>query len=328
MWSDEIVASFKGNLVVANVVSEIPHMGKKGDTIHVPNPTRAEANAKVEATAVKIISNVESKISFTIDEHWEYTRLIEDIANVQAINTYRSFYTDDAGFSLATRTDRELWKRVAELNSGTVATATALFETAVIGSDGTTVFSGVTPGNGTALSDAGLRRIIQTLDDADTPMMDRVLVIPPVEKNSLSGIPRFTEQAFVGEGGGANTIRNGLIGELYGVNVYVSTQCPYIHVNSVTSTQSVTFTSTAPTGASFADDFGIVVDWNTSSPTDAKFRAAVMMHKSAIVHIPQMGVRAQTQYKQEFLADLFTADVIFDTGVLRNTAGVGIVVPA
>jgi len=41
-----------------------------------------------------------------------------------------------------------------------------------------------------------------------------------------------------------------------------------------------------------------------------------------------MGVRTQTQYKQEWLGDLFTADTIYGVGELRDTAGIVIAVPA
>ena len=137
-----------------------------------------------------------------------------------------------------------------------------------------------------------MRKAIQTLDDVDVPMGDRFLVVPPVEKKNLTGIARFTEQAFTGEVGGGNTIRNGLIGDLYGIPVYVS--------------------SNSPT--------------DTEGSQDA--RLCLLMHKSALALVEQMGVRTQTQYKQEFLGDLFTADTIYGTGELRNDAGVKLAVPA
>ncbi len=140
---------------------------------------------------------------------------------------------------------------------------------------------------GVAIADAGLRKVIQTLDDQDVPMADRFLVVPPVEKKNLSGIARYTEQAFVGEDANGNTIRNGLIGDLYGIPVYVS----------------------------------------TNSPTNNSSRACLMSHKSSMALVEQMGVRTQTQYKQEFLGDLFTADTIYGTGELRNDAGILIAVP-
>ena len=91
----------------------------------------------------------------------------------------------------------------------------------------------------------------------------------------------------MGETGGGNTIRNGLIGDLYGIPIYVS----------------------------------------TNSPTNNSARACLLAHKSAMVMVEQMGIRTQTQYKQEFLGDLFTADTIYGTGELRNDAGVVIAVP-
>jgi len=331
IWSDDIIAAYKRNLVLANLVSKINHNGKKGDTIHIPAPTRGSANAKAASTQVTLNAPSHSEVQVAINKHYEYSVLIEDIAAVQALNSLRRFHTDDAGYALAKQVDQDLALLGATLQGGSIAGATNLYESGVIGSDGSTNFSGAAgsnTGNGTALSDDGIRAMIQTLDDQDVPMSERYMIIPPVEKNGLLGLGRFTEQAFVGEQGMGNSIRNGRVGDIYGVEVFVSTNCPWIHVNSVTGTQSVTFSSTAPTGASYSDAFGLTVDWNTSSPTDTKYRAGLMLHRDAIVHAEQMGVRTQTQYKQEYLADLMTADTIYGVAELRDTAGVAFVVPA
>jgi hypothetical protein len=39
-----------------------------------------------------------------------------------------------------------------------------------------------------------------------------------------------------------------------------------------------------------------------------------------------MGVRSQTQYKQEWLADLMTADTLYGVKTIRTDAAVGLVV--
>lgn len=296
LWSDEVVASYKSNLVLANLVTRMNHVGKKGDTVHIPIPTRGDASPKstTAQAQVNLISASDTEVTINIDKHYEYSRLIEDILDKQALNSMRSFYTDDAGYALAKQVDQDLWLRAYGLQGGTVNTVfsgtTVDFGTAgtVIGSDGSTAYDAAAGGgNPAALTDAGIRKVIQTLDDADVPMADRFLVVPPVEKKNLTGIARFTEQAFVGDG---STIRNGLIGDLYGVPVYVSTNCP-------TDTEG------------------------------ANARLCLMAHKSALALVEQMSVRAQTQYKQEYLADLFTADTIYGTGELRNDAGVKIAVP-
>lgn len=337
LWSDEVIASYKTNLVMANLVSKMNHNGKKGDVIHIPAPFRGSANAKVSETGVTIQSFTETEATVTINRHFEYSRLIEDIAATQALGSARTFYTDDAGFSLAQRVDRDIFGQCHYLNAGnTTPSSSNLFETAVIGSDGSTTFSGAGTGNGAALTDVGLRTMIKTLDDNDVPMSERFMVIPPVEKKSLMGIARFTEQAFVGETGMGNTIRNGLIGDLYGIQIYVSTNCPWIHLESTTTnTQIANFSGTTLAASSTSDAaFGtLTVDF--TGKTDSKYRVGVLMHRSALVFVEQMGVRMQTQYKQEYLADLMTADTIYGVGRLRDgnvtnssTAGLAFVVAA
>lgn len=299
--------------------------GKKGDTLHIPVPARGAASAKAASTQVTLIADTATAVDILIDQHWEYSKLYEDIAEMQALSSMRKFYTDDAGFALAKKVDQKLHLLGAGLNAGSIAGATNLYEKAVIGGDGSTNFSGATPGNGTALTDAAIRKMIQTLEDSDVDSSECSLVIPPVEAAVLRGISRFTEQAFVGNG---NTITTGRLGNLYGVEVFVSTNCPWIHVNSVTSTQSVTFSSAAPTGSSYADEFGLTVDWSTSSPTDTKYRAGILLHKDAIALAEQMGIRSQSQYKQEYLGTLVTSDTVFGTKELRDYAGLAFVVPA
>lgn len=285
LWSDEILAAYKSNLVMAPLVVQMNHNGKKGDTVHIPRPQRGDASAKAAETQVTLIALQEGQSQYIIDQHWEYSRLIEDIVDIQADDTLRAFYTDDAGYALAKKTDTDLHTLGAGL-SGTVTEGTAY--------DGSFAGDGTASGGLTsaAITDAGIRQMIQVLDDNDVPHMGRKLVVPPVEKNNLSGIDRFTEESFVGERGMDNTIRNGYIGNLYGVEVYVSTNCA-------------------------VDPAGL-----------AGTRAALMFHKEALLHISQLQPRTQTQYKQEWLGDLFTADMIYGTGILRPEAGVSIIVPA
>jgi hypothetical protein len=297
LWSDEVVAAYKSNLVLANLVTRMNHSGKKGDTIHIPKPTRGAASAKAAQTEVTLIAATETELTVSIDKHFEYSRMIEDILEKQALSSMRTFYTDDAGYALAKQADTHLWLQAYTLTGGTInaisSGTTIDFGTAgtVIGSDGSTAFNAGND-NAAALADAGIRKVIQTLDDNDIPMGDRFFVIPPVEKKNLTGLARFTEQAFVGEAGAGNSIRNGLVGDVYGIPVYVSTNCPL----------------------------------DTEGSQDA--RLCLMAHKSALVMAEQMSVRTQTQYKQEWLGDLFTADTIYGTGELRNDAGIKIAVIA
>jgi N4-gp56 family major capsid protein len=290
IWSDEIVAAYKKNLVAANLVKKMNYKGKKGDTVHVPAPTRGSATAKAASTAVTLIAATESEVQVLIDKHYEYSRLIEDIVEVQALSSLRSFYTEDAGYALARQVDTDLIRLGRAFNGATVGTndyATSNTSTkAYIGSDGTTAYNS-TSSNAAALTDAAIRRTIQRLDDNDTPMDGRFFIIPPSSRNTLMGLARYTEQAFVGEAGSNNTIRNGEIGNLYGMPVFV--------------------TSNADTGAG-------------NSGAD---RICLMGHRDSMVLVEQVGIRSQTQYKQEYLATLYTADTLYGVKAMRTAASVG-----
>lgn len=320
IWSDEVIAAYKGNLVLANHVTKINHVGKKGDTIHIPKPTRGTANAKAAETQVTLNVSTDTEITITINKHFEYSKLYEDIAEVQALASMRKFYTDDAGYALARKVDQDLHIIGHTAQGGTQ------YSGAVIGSDGSTAWDGTAnsnTGNAAALSDTGIRQMVQTLDDADVPMSGRVLVVPPVEKNNLLGLARFTEQAFVGEVGMANSIRTGRIGNIYGVEVYVSTQCPYVHTDTGDGDDYFDFSSaTATTGT---DATGTAVTIGAGGA--AVGRVGLLLHKDAFVFVEQMGIRSQSQYKQEYLSDLVTSDTIYGTGELRDDASVPFIVP-
>ena len=295
LWSDETIAAYKSNLVVANLVTRLNHKGKKGDTIHIPTPVRGSATAKAANTKVYIQGDTHSVTNLSIDKHYEYSVLIEDITEVQALSSLRKFYTDDAGYSLAKQVDTDISTLWEGLQSGTVGgSAAASWETAYTVNSGDTALELYTgnASNARDITDVAIRALLLKLDDADVPMDNRSLVIPPVAANDMLGINRFTEQQFIGSG---DAIKTGKIGQIYGVDVFISSNCP---------------TATGTTGP-----------YNTD-------RVGCLMHKDAFALAEQVGVRSQTQYQQQYLGDLFTSDTIYGVGELRNNAGVVFVCPA
>ena len=299
IWSDEIAAAYKKNLVAANLIKKMNFRGKKGDTVHIPVPTRGSASAKSASTQVTLIAATENEKTVSINKHYEYSRLIEDIVEAQAQSSLRQFYTDDAGYALAKQVDTDLIQLGRVVNGGS---AGARYNAAYIGGDGTTAFdytANTNTGNASALTDAAIRRTIQRLDDSDVPMDGRFFIIPPSSRNTLMGIARYTEQAFVGESGSSNTIRNGEIGNVYGIPVFVSSNA-----------DSASATSTYPASGS------------------AIARICLMGHRDSMVLVEQMAVRSQTQYKQEYLGTLFTADTLYGVAELRDYGAVALAVPA
>ena len=279
IWSDEVIAAYKTNLVLANRVKKMSMTGKKGDVIHVPKPTRGTAHAKAANTAVTIQNSVESEVLININKHFEFSRLIEDITEVQALASLRQFYTGDAGYGLAKQVDNDLFdlgKSFGDgdgssfVNSGSfqINTTTGVLEAFDI--DGAADVGD--------FSDAAFRALIQKMDDADVPMDNRSFIVPPSLRNAIMGIDRYTSTDFVN----GKSVETGKIGNLYGVDVFVSTNVP-----------------TLETGV----------------------RGAQLIHKDTSVLAEQQAVRSQTQYKQEFLGTLYTADTLYGVQVMRPEAG-------
>ena len=287
IWSDEVIAEYEKSLVLANLVKKMSMKGKKGDVIHVPSPIRGNASVKASATSVTLLADVENELIINIDQHWEYSRMIEDITEVQALASLRRFYTSDAGYALARQADSSLFTLGTQLGdgNGTSWVHSQSIMPAAAGAEGSTPYVAEGVPATSVFTDGTFRNALQILDDNDVPMTGRFFVIPPSLCNSIRGIDRYNSTDFVNNKGTVS----GKIGELYGVDIYTSTNVPIVR------------------------------------PATGE-RGALLAHKDAYVLAEQVGVRSQTQYKQEFLSTLYTADRLFGRACYRPESGVNVIV--
>ena len=288
IWSDEVIASYQKNLKMAPLVKKIGMTGKKGDRIHVPKPVRGDATVKTAEAQVTLIANTEQEMTIDIDRHFEYSRLIEDIVEVQALNSLRQFYTEDAGYALARQVDSDLHAAATGFGNGgavVFAPASADYQHNACFQNNAGAAAAFTGTVGDDFNDAFFREMIQKMDDNDVPMEGRCLVIPPSVRNQIMGETRYVSSDFVN----GTPVQTGLIGNLYGVDVYVSSNCAEIA---------------------------------------SGIRAGLFFQKDAIVLAEQQGVRSQTQYKQEYLSTLYTADTLYGVEVYRPEAGFVLALPA
>ena len=295
IWSDEIIAGYKKNLVLANLINKMNHSGKKGDTIHIPKPTRGSASAKAANTEVTLIAATEGEVQVAINKHFEYSRLIEDIVDVQAQPSLRSFYTEDAGYALATQLDSDIGLLAKTFGDDNGAGSDFVHSNSfyIDADNGLAAYAVDTVAATDLFTDLAFREAVQQLDDNDVPMDGRFLVIPPSVRTTIMGIDRYQSSDFVDNRG----VVNGQIGSLYGVDIYVSNNLPVVETAGDNS-------------ASAVDTIG-----------------AIMAQKDSMVLAEQIGVRTQTQYKQEYLGDLMTADTLYGVKTVRPESGLVISVP-
>ena len=286
IWSDEVIAAYQKNLVLANLVNKMTMKGKKGDVLHIPKPTRGTATAKAANTAVTIQADTETEVLVSIDQHFEYSRFIEDIVEVQALASLRRFYTEDAGYALSKKVDDTLFALGKSFGNGDASDWT--HSNSYYSNAGTALgaYAVDTVASTSTFTDAVFRALIKLMDDQDTPMDGRFFVVPPSVRQAIMGIDRYNSSDFV-DGRGVN---NGQIGSLYGIDIYVSSNCPTIETDAE----------------------------NTAG---GAVKAAILGHRDTMVLAEQLSVRSQTQYKQEYLSTLYTADTLYGVKAVRPETG-------
>ena len=267
---------------MANLVKRFNFVGKAGDTLHVPDLTEMTVTAKTLETDVTFQKYAETKFDLTIDQHFESSFKVEDIAATQAFADLRAEYTRAAGYAMAKKVD----STVHALHT-TSSFVRRIGSTALTAWDPT---ANTNTGNGTDLTEAGIRNAIEILDTADVPQEDRYLVIHPAQKNVLLAIARFTEYQMTGQAG---TIYNGMFGELFGVKVYVTTNVAVLAATDTTTNYHVNY----------------------------------LFQKDAFALAMQKDIRTQGMYMVRALATEVVTDAIWGVGVYRLNHAVGLITP-
>ena len=196
IWSKETLAARESNLVL---VPRVKHYDRDikaaGQTVEIPNLSNLTANLKVANTQVTLNGPTETKTTITINQHYESSFLLEDVADIQSAYDAASEYTAKAGYALAEKMD------------SFIATTMTAGATKSVGA------------YGTAITDPIILAANRYLDDAKAPQTERYLVVTPQGKQELLGIDKFVRWDALGTG---DAIKTGRIGELYGIEVSMS----------------------------------------------------------------------------------------------------------
>lgn len=267
---------------MAPYVKRVSFVGKAGDTLHIPDLSELSATAKAASTDVAFETFTETKFDLLINQHWYSAFKVEDIAEAQAFADLRAEYTRSAGYAIARKIDTTIHALNTSLTSR------------FIGSDGKTAWSGsanANTGNGSDLTEAGLRQALETLDLADVPQEDRFLVINPRQLNVLRGIARLTEMQTVG-------FNSPLVGGMFDMPVF-----------------GVMVIVTSNTASQAADDTTTLYDVN------------LLYQKDAFILAMQKDVRTQGDYFLKSLAWEVVVDAIWGVGLYRNDHAVALITP-
>jgi hypothetical protein len=155
-----------------------------------------------------------------ITDYKETSHMIEDVVTIQSAYPLRSEITRESGYALARDLDSTVLAHRAVINA---TPSQVLYAT----DPAVTLNAGTQAGTGGALSYAVLLAANATLDDADVPMEDRVLMVSTGQYMQLLNVDKFISADFVS----GSPVQSGVVGRILGIPVVRTSQ---IRVNSLT----------------------------------------------------------------------------------------------
>lgn len=254
VWSKQVQEFTRSRLVLANLVQRFDsEVANYGDRIHIPFDTELVANNKVQGVSVSYQNPTDTEVELIVNKHKESSFTVEDILKKQSHVDLMSRYTSSAGYAIAKVVDTDL----AALATG---------------------FSQNFGTYNTAITTDVILDSIEALDLADVPMEDRHFVFRPDVKRDLLDISTYTSADFVD----GRPVQSGMVGQLYGVNTYMSTN--------------------------------ILKSGNNTSN--------MLFHRDALALAMQEDPRTQSDYDIDQLATKVVVDIIYGVLEVRDDFGI------
>lgn len=201
LWTREIEQPFDAKLQLAKLVQDRSGLAADGgDLVRVPFTATVNARAKSASTNVTYDSPDGTAVTLNIDKHYYVAVLIEDIAKVQSNYDLKAAFQNRMSEGLARQIDTD---------------GMALYASA-----------GSTVTGGSAVDDADILAVVTDFDEANTPQDMRRGVIGHNTKADLLAINKYVAYDQTGKTGKAVDGSTGLVGSLYGMDLYHSGNVP------------------------------------------------------------------------------------------------------
>lgn len=204
IWAKEIQENRVNNLVMWSLIdgrysSEI---SQKGDTLHINfmDEITDDTASNTAVSGLTIDGLDTDQVDLLIDRYIRKVLGVQDVLKAQSAYEFRAPYTARLGRYLDRALDEEVMRKAVAGASKTVA---------------------VTGNTNTTLAFADIVKAASYLDAANVPVEGRAIVINGYGVGDLRQVPEFTAFKETGEAGLVKN-QTGLVGEIYGMKVYVT----------------------------------------------------------------------------------------------------------
>lgn len=280
----DALPALMGNLVMGNLVNRDfePVLAQAGDTVNVPIPPTLVANNISDGGTVVTQNPSLGNAQIVLNTHAEATFQIPDVTKILAVPDLLRLYMEPAVAALAEKIEADLLGLYSQF------TANAPVGTA-----------------GSALTEAAIDSAETALFNAKVPASSpKYLIVSGEAYSQMRQIPRFSEFQTAGEAG-LRALVEGSVGKIKDFFVFRSQFVPKTGSGPVT-TNNLAFARNA---------LGLVV---RRLPQPLPGTGAIAEY----AELGNFGMRVVMSYQPNTLAQQFTVDVLYGTGVLRNSHGV------
>tara|TARA_R110000744_G_scaffold332547_1_gene437992 strand:- start:388 stop:1284 length:897 start_codon:yes stop_codon:yes gene_type:complete len=265
IWADGIYKYFDRKTVFRGLVDDYSALVSNkgyGDAINIPEMSLITATAKSAGSDVSYDATATTTTQLALNKHNYVAKLFEDIALIQSEADLVAKYSRMMGEALARQVDADIWAELDGLNDSQALSADDTLTASVFES------------------------ALATLGEADIPYMDGecAMVVNPTLfadiLNPSAGIAQyFIRNDAVGEGN--RGLRSGMVGSLYGIDVYMS--------------------NTVATGG------------------NASVIPGAIFHKSACAFASQQEVRVQSEYSIDALGTKVVSDLLYGVKLIDDS---------
>ena len=272
IWADAVRASFKKNLVMGNLgVDYSALLAGGGDIVNVPSVADvADSAAKAKHIPVNYTNATEDQLQITVQTHKYASAMVDDMGVVQASADLLSMYADSIGYKMALGFEVD------------IEVALAL----------TTECIDIEPYNAAKVIDAAtLAHMSKVVLENDCPLNECALILNPTLYSSLFKIDDFIHISKTA----AVDVPNGLVGQVMGMNVYLS--------NNISST-----------------NHNDAVDSDNGALTDGNVLGGFLMHKSALGYAFSKRPTVNSEYDIDYIAHKLVGDTIYGAKLLQDAS--------
>ncbi|HEY4363148.1 MAG TPA: P22 phage major capsid protein family protein [Bryobacteraceae bacterium] len=280
----DALPALMGNLVMGNLVNRDyePSLAQAGDTINVPIPPTLVANNIAEGSTVQLQNPNLGNAQIVLNTHAEASFQIPDVTKVLAVPDLLRLYMQPAVVALAERIESDLLGLYPGFTSNTA-----------VGTGGAPITEAVVDSAEASLFSAKL-----------PASAAKYLIVDSGTYSTLRQIPRFSEFNTAGEAG-LRALVDGAVGKMKDFYIFRSQFVAKTGSSPVT-THNLAFGR---------DAIGLVV---RRLPQPLPGTGAIAEY----AELGNFGMRVTMSYQPNTLAQQFTVDVLYGTGVLRNGFGV------